>query len=132
MATDLALLVAALSLAALLAINIVHALTARRKHMTRKTKYRFSDYKRSAITPFVLEFDDLTIEIPAPDAETVLRVEEASTSRARVALLCGEHWDEVWERLRGEQVQVLSDLMDDLTEHFHLGTEPGGGRASSR
>lgn len=61
--------------------------------------YKFTRYVSEAkAEPFVLELDDgEVIEVPAPDGDTVLEIEEARSSRRSPELLCGEHYDRVWE-----------------------------------
>lgn len=103
--------------------------------MARKTKYNFTDYKRSALTPFELEVDESrTIVIPVPSGETIVDLEEALGSRQRLELLCGDQFQDVWELIRGEDYTVLRGLGDDMLEHFNIGDHarpPAGGRNSS-
>ena len=111
---------------------LTDSFTARRNRVARKTKYSFDSYRKSALTPFVLELEDRTITIPVPDGETVLEIEEAGSSRRRLELLCGEHFDEVFDLVRKEDPSVMLGLTEDMVEHFNLGggRPPAGGRRS--
>lgn len=84
--------------------------------------------------PFVLELDDeQQISIVAPDADTVLDIEESRSSRRTLELLTGEHFEQIYGLVRHEPAGVLNGLVTDMVDHFGLGVAPpGGSRASSR
>lgn len=86
-------------------------------------RYRLADYRREANRPpFVLEIDEeRTLEIPAPDTNTILDVQGAVDVRQQVKLLTGDKYGELMDVIGGEQGGVLKQLMRDLSEHFNLG-----------
>jgi len=86
-------------------------------------RYRLADYRREANKPpFPLEIDDeRTLEIPAPDTNTILDVQATADVRQQVKLLTGDKYTELMEVIGGEQGGVLKQLMRDLSEHFNLG-----------
>lgn len=98
-----------------------------------KTSYKFADYRKEGRpTDFVLDVDgERRVTIPPPDAETLLLIEEAGSSRRRLQLLCGEQFGAVWELIRHEDPSVMIGLGDDMASHFRIEAPPGGGRVSS-
>lgn len=97
--------------------------------------YKFSRYVEEAkAEAFALEIGDgELLEIPVPDGDTVLEIEESASSRRRLELLCGEHYERVRELVGGAPSSVLNSLVADMASHFGLTPEPpGGSRASSR
>lgn len=99
-----------------------------------KASYDFDDYLAEARpTDFVLKVKGKEIAIPAPTAEDLIALDEATTARATLEILLGEHYDEVWDLIKGKHKGVLEKLMKDVQKHFGLLNEPqGGGRPSSR
>lgn len=95
--------------------------------------YKFDRYVSEAkAAPFVLEIGDGDlIEIPAPDGETVLRIEESRSSRKTLRLLCGEQFDRVSDLVSVAPAGVLTSLVSDMVEHFGLTPEPPGGSVAS-
>jgi hypothetical protein len=91
--------------------------------------YKFDRYVEDAkVEPFTLELsEDEVLEIPPPDGETVLEIEEATSSRVMLELLCGEHYDRVWELIRHRPASVLNGLARDIGDHFGLSSAPPGG-----
>lgn len=98
-------------------------------------KYRLDQYIQDAtIPPFPLEVsDEETILIKAPDGDTVLAVEEATSSRARLRLLCGEQFNRVLELIGKENFGVMTALVMDMMRHFgfDLTQVPAGGSGAS-
>lgn len=97
--------------------------------------FKWDRYVADARTePFVLELNgEDAISIPAPDGETVLRIEESRSSRATLKLLCGEHFARVSDLISVAPAGVLTALVADMVDHFGLNAEPpGGSLASSR
>ncbi|WP_181771287.1 hypothetical protein [Amycolatopsis pittospori] len=77
--------------------------------------------------------DDQQISITAPDADTVMDIEESGSSRRTLELLTGEHAEQIYELVRHQPASVLNGLVADLVDHFGLSAAPpGGSRASSR
>ena len=100
--------------------------------------YRFDQYVQdAAIEPFVLAFSDNADEnvtIPAPDGDTILKLEEASSSRDRLKLFLGDQHDAVWTHVKSAPGGVMAKLVKDIAEHFGMDfqrTPPGGTGASS-
>jgi hypothetical protein len=86
-------------------------------------RYRLADYRREATKPpFVLEIDEeRSLEIQAPDTNTILDVQATADVRQQVKLLTGDKYAELMEVIGSEQGGVLKVLMRDLSEHFNLG-----------
>ncbi|WP_394360735.1 hypothetical protein [Amycolatopsis sp. SB7-3] len=77
--------------------------------------------------------DDQQISITAPDADTVMEIEESRSSRRTLELLTGDHAEQIYELVRHQPASVLNGLVADLVDHFGLSAAPPGGtRASSR
>lgn len=97
--------------------------------------YRFDKYvQEAAVPPFVLEVsDDEKIEIPAPSTETVLLLEESSSSRERLRLLTGPAADRVMELVSAQPMHVMSGLAMDIARHFgvDMAQAPVGGFGAS-
>src|ERR1700742_2044153 len=91
--------------------------------------YKFTRYVEEAkAEPFTLELDDgEVIEIPAPDGDTVLEIEESNSSRRSLELLCGKHYDRVRELVGAAPASVLNALVADMVAHFGLSPAPPGG-----
>lgn len=97
--------------------------------------FKFDQYLREADKPpFVLEIsEDETIEIPAPDGDTVMAIEESRSSRTNLELLAGEHSERVLELVGSAPASVMIGLVQDMSKHFGLfAAAPGGSRASRR
>lgn len=96
--------------------------------------FKFSQYlKEAEKPPFVLEVsEDETLEISAPDGDTVMEIEEAHSSRTTLRLLSGEHSARVLELVGEAPASVLVGLVQDMTKHFGLQQAPSGGSRASR
>lgn len=95
--------------------------------------YDFDTYLAEARpTSFELRVSaEQTIRIEPPDAETLLRLDEARTARRTLELLCGDQWPAIFELIKHRHSGVLEKLSIDIRRHFNLEAEPqGGGRAS--
>lgn len=95
--------------------------------------YKFDRYVKDAkAEPFVLQIsDDETIEIAAPDGETMIEIEESASSRRTLELLTDKHFDRVWDLVRHAPVGVLNQLANDMADHFGLNPQPPGGFTKS-
>ena len=96
-----------------------------------KSEYDFDTFVGEAQpTPFRLRVSqDEVIEIPYPDGEHMLLVDEARTGRAVLAALCGDQWKRVFELTKHKHGKVLEALSDEMRKHFGLnGAPPGGGQ----
>jgi hypothetical protein len=97
--------------------------------------HRFDTYLEDAgIKPFDLEVsDDEVLSIPAPDSNTILLIEEAASTRERLRLLCGEHFERVMELIGGESPLVMRRLTQDMTQQFSIDPKraPLGGSGAS-
>ncbi|TDQ01244.1 hypothetical protein [Labedaea rhizosphaerae] len=95
--------------------------------------YKFTQYiSQAKVEPFPLELDDgQVLQIPAPDGDTVLEIEESRSSRRTLALLCGEHYERVRELVGSAPASVLNALVTDMVDHFGLSPVPPGGSSAS-
>ncbi|GEL19363.1 hypothetical protein [Pseudonocardia asaccharolytica] len=95
-------------------------------------EYDFDSYLAEARpTDFVLKAGDERIVIEPPDGETVVLLDEATTGRRVLELICGDQFGAVWELVRHRHSGVLNKLARDIAKHFGLDQPPpGGGRAS--
>ncbi len=106
--------------------------------MATKGRRKFSEYRREAKPePFILVDDDgEEIVIDYPDTERLMDISETPQTQPRrmLAKICGDQFDQVWELVRHEPIEVVSDLVSDIAEHFGLANAqeaPGGSGASS-
>lgn len=99
--------------------------------------YRFDQYVQDAqIDPFVLEVSDdpeENITIPAPDGDTILKLEEAFSSRDRLKLFLGDRYDQVWKHIEHAPGGVMAKLVKDMAAHFGMDFQraPVGGTGAS-
>jgi hypothetical protein len=98
--------------------------------------FKFNQYvKEAERPPFVLEISDGdTIEIEAPNGDTMLEIEEARSSRTTLELLAGEHSERILELIGPAPAGVMTDLVQDMLKHFGITKEqsPSGGSRASR
>lgn len=96
--------------------------------------FKFDQYlKEAEKPPFMLEIsEDEILEIPAPDGDTVMEIEEARSSRTTLKLLSGEHSARVLELVGDAPASVLVELVQDMTKYFGLQQAPSGGSRASR
>ena len=95
------------------------------------TEYSFDDYVAEARpAPFRLRIgNDDVIEIEYPNAETLLDIDEASSARRILQLLCGDNWNRVFNLVRDKPGTVVERLAGDMRDHFGLsGNRRAGGR----
>jgi hypothetical protein len=95
--------------------------------------YDFDDFLREARpTAFILRVsEEQTITIEPPNSETMLLLDEASTARRQLELLCGDQWQAVFALVREKHTGVLNALAMKLMKHFGVDQAvSGGGRAS--
>ncbi len=72
--------------------------------------------------PFPIDLDaDTTVLIPRPSGGSLFDVEEASTSREVLAIMCGEHAGAVFAALDDADFEVVGELAEALKKHFSLG-----------
>lgn len=72
--------------------------------------------------PFVLWLDDdKKIEIARPSGDVLMDVEQATSSREILTLLCGDQADEFFAAVGKEDFAVMKAIGDDIQEHFGLG-----------
>ena len=93
------------------------------------SEYDFDAYLAEAkATPFKLRISkDDVIVIDPPDAETMLLIDEATTARRTLALLCGDSWNRVHALIRDKDGKIIEHLARDIRDHFGLsGNSPGG------
>jgi len=98
-----------------------------------KSSYDFDSYLAEARpTAFVLKVsDEQTITIEPPSSETMLLLDEATTARRQLELLCGDQWQDVFGLVRTKHSGVLNKLTTDMLKHFGVDqVVSGGGRAS--
>lgn len=100
--------------------------------------YKLQQYIDDAQSaPFPLELlDGSTLEIPAPDVETLMQLGETpiQDNRRILKLLLGEHHDTVWLEIAGKPAGLAAPLVIDLLRHFkisNLMSLPGGSHVSS-
>lgn len=98
-----------------------------------KARYGYDDYlKEARPAPFVLSIaHDDQIEIHAPDGTTALRIEDATSSREVLRLLCGEHFDRIMELFGDKPFTALNRLATDMREHFNFTGDVQGGTGAS-
>ncbi len=71
--------------------------------------------------PFPLDLDaDTTVQIPRPTGGTLFDIEEATTSREVVTLMCGDHADAVFTALDDADFEIVGELAAALQKHFGL------------
>lgn len=85
--------------------------------------YSLQQYRSEATgEPFVLQVDDdHTITVPRPTTDVVLDIEEATTSRQILTLLCGDVAEEFFKAIGSEDAVVLNAISKDMKKHFGLG-----------
>lgn len=110
------------------------ASTSEERGGTARNVRSFADFREETIgsDPYRLDLGDGdVIDIHAPDTvEQVIGLSEVGHSpREVLRILCGEHYDRVYEAVRAEQVTVLNAFLRDLADHFGMGALPpdGGG-----
>lgn len=83
--------------------------------------------------PYPLDLGEGTvIEIPAPDTtDQIIRLSESGHKpREALQILCGEHYPQVYARLKDEHISVFNNLLADMSQHFGMGNAPSGHRGN--
>lgn len=98
--------------------------------------YRFDQYVEDAdVEPFVLEMpggqDNIVIDYP--NGDSLLALEEASSSRERLQLLLGAQHDTAWKSIGKAKGSVMTAIVVDICKHFGLDFQraPLGGTGAS-
>lgn len=82
---------------------------------------RYGGEKREPKKPFKFQIGDSpTFLVHEPDADTVMDIEEASTSRRVLKLFLGEQFDDVADFLGSEHPETLIEVVRDMSKHFGL------------
>ncbi|APE11009.1 hypothetical protein BO226_19225 [Rhodococcus sp. 2G] len=82
---------------------------------------RYGGEKRESKKPFKFQIGESpTFYVQEPDADTVMDIEEAQTSRRVLKLFLGDQFDDVADFLGPEHPDTLIDLARDLSKHFGL------------
>lgn len=82
---------------------------------------RYGGEHRDRKAPFKFQIGDSpTFYVQEPDADTVMDIEEAQTSRRVLKLFLGDQFDDVADFLGPEHPETLIDLARDLSKHFGL------------
>ncbi|MDV2474238.1 hypothetical protein F8M49_30105 [Rhodococcus zopfii] len=82
---------------------------------------RYGGEKREAKRPFTFQIGESPVfHVQEPDADTVMDIEEARTSRSVLKLFLGDQYDDVADFLGPQDPDVLIDLARDLSKHFGL------------
>ncbi|TDC92353.1 hypothetical protein E1161_13345 [Saccharopolyspora aridisoli] len=78
--------------------------------------------------PYPLDLGGEVIEIPPPDTtEQVFTLSEnGHKPREALKALCGEYYERVYSRLKGEHISVFNGLVADMAAHFGMGSAPSG------
>ncbi len=72
--------------------------------------------------PFPIDLDDqTTVLVPRPTGGTLFDVEEATTAREVLTLMCGEHARAVFAALDDADFEVVGELAEAIKKHFSLG-----------
>jgi hypothetical protein len=64
--------------------------------------------------------EDTQIVIPCPDVDVIFEIEEATTTRERLRLYCGEQYGEVRKLLKGKHAETLTRLVSAMARHFEV------------
>ncbi|MGU3587483.1 hypothetical protein ACLBYD_30630, partial [Rhodococcus sp. C26F] len=79
---------------------------------------RYGGEKREGKKPFKFQIGESpTFYVQEPDADTVMDIEEAQTSRRVLKLFLGDQFDDVADFLGPEHPDTLIDLARDLSKH---------------
>ncbi|QIX48941.1 MULTISPECIES: hypothetical protein [Rhodococcus] len=82
---------------------------------------RYGGEQREPKKPFKFQIGESpTFYVQEPDADTVMDIEEARTSRSVLKLFLGDQYDDVADFLGPQDPDVLIDLARDLSKHFGL------------
>lgn len=60
------------------------------------------------------------IVIPCPDVDVIFAIEEATSTRRRLELYCGDQYDEVRALLKGKHPETLNRLVAAMARHFEV------------
>lgn len=94
-----------------------------------KASYDFNSYLLEARpTDFVLKVsEEQSITIPPPTAEILMRLDEVTTARHMLQLICGKSWPEIYELFKDKHAEAMTALVKDIRLHFNLQRDPPGG-----
>ncbi|MBH0121562.1 hypothetical protein M1M07_23655 [Rhodococcus sp. HM1] len=82
---------------------------------------RYGGEQRERKAPFRFQIGESPVfYVQEPDADTVMDIEEAQTSRRVLKLFLGDQFDDVADFLGPEHPDTLIDLARDLSRHFGL------------
>lgn len=82
---------------------------------------RFGGEQRERKAPFKFDLRNSPVfVVEEPDAETVMDIEDARTTRRVLKLFLGEQYDDVMDFLGPESPDVLFDLARAISKHFGL------------
>jgi hypothetical protein len=98
--------------------------------------YRFDQYvEDAAVDPYVLEMPNGqdSIVIDYPDGDSLLKLEESSSSRERLKLLLGAEYETAWAAIGKAKGSVMTAIVVDICKHFGLDLQraPMGGTGAS-
>lgn len=72
--------------------------------------------------PFPIRFGvDDVVMIPRPTGGVLFDVEQATSSKQVIRLLCGEHADTVLDALSDADFEVANELAEKMQKHFGMG-----------
>lgn len=79
--------------------------------------------------PYVLNFkDEPPVSVKFPDGQRSMDYEEAESGKQQLRILLGRDFQRVWEKFKGVDVTVVTDLIRDMWRHWDDESEevPGG------
>lgn len=82
---------------------------------------KYGGEQRERKEPFKFRIGESpTFLVQEPDADTVMDIEEARTTRRVLKLFLGEQFDELADFIGPEHPDTLIDLARDMSKHFGL------------
>ncbi|MGC0364813.1 hypothetical protein ABH922_002797 [Rhodococcus sp. 27YEA15] len=81
----------------------------------------FSGERRAKKAPYRFRIGESPVfQVEAPDADAVLDIEEAKTSRRVLKLFLGDQYDDVEDYLGPQDPDTLIDVIRAMSRHFGL------------